>query len=196
MRLDLLTLEAWIKPEAKVLDLGCGDGTLLAELKEKKQVKGYGIEINADHIVECMRKKVNVIEQNLDDGLSNFQDQSFDTVVMTQALQAVRYPDKVIEEMLRIGKECIITFPNFGHWRCRLYLALKGRMPISKTLPYTWYNTPNIHLCTFRDFEALCHRKNIYILNRLVVDSADNDNPFIRWFPNLFGETAIYHISR
>ncbi|MCG8316440.1 MAG: methionine biosynthesis protein MetW [Pseudomonadales bacterium] len=194
MRYDLATIETWIQPDSRVLDLGCGDGALLAKLKEKN-VEGYGIEINEEHIVECIKKNVNVIEQNLDEDLDNFGNQSFDMVVMTQALQAVHYPDKVIDDMLRIGKECVITFPNFGHWRCRLYLATKGRMPVSKILPYTWYNTPNIHLCTFRDFEALCHRKSITILNRTVVDSNNNDNPLIRWFPNLFGETAIYHIT-
>ena len=195
MRYDLATIETWIQPNSRVLDLGCGDGALLAKLKDKN-VTGYGIEINEEHIVECVKKNVNVIEQNLDDDLDNFGDQSFDMVVMTQALQAVHYPDKVIDDMLRIGKECVITFPNFGHWRCRLYLATKGRMPVSRILPYTWYNTPNIHLCTFRDFEALCHRKAITILNRMVVDSNNNANPLIRWFPNLFGETAIYHITR
>ncbi|MDX1693537.1 MAG: methionine biosynthesis protein MetW [Ketobacteraceae bacterium] len=196
MRYDFMTIKNWIRPNARVLDLGCGDGTLLAMLKEEKSIAGYGIEINEDHIVECIRKNVNVIEQDLDSSLDNFETQSFDTVVMTQALQAVRYPDKVIDDMLRIGKECVITFPNFGHWRCRLFLALKGRMPVSRILPYTWYNTPNIHLCTFKDFEALCHRKSLTILNRTVVDSNDNDNPLIRWFPNLFGETAIYHVTR
>ncbi|PIE41793.1 MAG: methionine biosynthesis protein MetW [Gammaproteobacteria bacterium] len=196
MRHDLETIQNWIKPDSRVLDLGCGNGTLLAMLKDSKNVRGYGIEINEALIIECIKKRVNVIEQNLDGDLGNFQTQSFDTVVMTQALQAVKYPDKVIDDMLRIGKECVITFPNFGHWRCRLYLALKGRMPVSKILPYTWYNTPNIHLCTFRDFEALCHRKSLTILNRMVVDSNDNHNPLIRWFPNLFGETAIYHVTR
>ncbi|MCG8670432.1 MAG: methionine biosynthesis protein MetW [Pseudomonadales bacterium] len=196
MRHDLATIQTWIRPNSSVLDLGCGDGSLLASLAKEKNVAGYGIEINEAHLIECIKKNVNVIEQDLDADLDNFKSQSFDTVVMTQALQAVRYPDKVIDDMLRIGKECVITFPNFGHWRCRLYLALKGRMPVSKILPYTWYNTPNIHLCTFRDFEALCHRKSLTILNRTVVDSNDNDNPLIRWFPNLFGETAIYHITR
>lgn len=196
MRHDFATIQNWIKPNARVLDLGCGDGSLLAMLKEHKNIEGYGIEINPDYIVECIRRNVNVIEQNLDADLGNFQSQSFDTVVMTQALQAVHYPDKVIDDMLRIGKECVITFPNFGHWRCRLFLALKGRMPVSRILPYTWYNTPNIHLCTFRDFEALCHRKSLTILNRTVVGSNNNESPLIRWFPNLFGETAIYHITR
>jgi methionine biosynthesis protein MetW len=180
-----------------MLDLGCGDGTLLAYLQEHKQVTGYGLEINHEHITACMRRGVSVVEQNLDEkGLGNFRDQSFDIVVMTQALQAVRQPDMVLEEMLRLGRECIVTFPNFAYWRLRWYLMRKGRMPVSKTLPYTWYNTPNIHLCTFRDFEALCFEKNIHILNRSVVDNEHRDHWFNRLWPNLFGQIAIYRVTR
>ncbi len=196
MRRDLETIQQWIKPNSNVLDLGCGDGTLLEYLRATRNVFGYGLEINPEHILECVKKNVNVIEQNIDEGIDNFDSDSFDIVIMTQALQAMHYPDKVIDGMLRVGKDCIITFPNFGYWRCRLYLLLKGRMPISKLLPYTWYNTPNIHLCTFRDFEALCHRKNLKILNRTVVDMNYRDGFLLRMFPNLFGETAIYHVTR
>lgn len=196
MRRDLQTIQQWIQPNASVLDLGCGDGTLLAHLKQEKQVFGYGLEINPNQILECIRKNVNVIEQNLDHGLENFENDSFDVVIMTQALQAVHYPDKVIDEMLRVGKECIITFPNFGYWRCRLYLMFKGKMPVSKLLPYTWYNTPNIHLCTFKDFESLCRRKKLKILNRTVVDMNYRDDVLMRIYPNWFGETAVYHVTR
>ena len=196
MRQDLETLQQWIQPSSSVLDLGCGDGALLAHLRDSKQVMGYGLEINQTQILECIRKRVNVIEQDLDLGLANFDSNSFDMVIMTQALQAVHYPDRVIDEMLRVGKECIITFPNFGYWRCRLYLLTKGRMPVSKLLPYTWYNTPNIHLCTFKDFEAMCRRKNLKILNRTVVDINYRDGVMLRIFPNLFGETAVYHITK
>lgn len=196
MRQDLDTIQNWIQPNTTVLDLGCGDGTMLAHLKKVKGVQGYGLEINETKILECIKKRVNVIEQDLDAGLDNFKSGSFDVVMMTQALQAVRYPEQVIDDMMRVGKECIITFPNFGHWRCRAYLLTKGRMPVSKNLPYTWYNTPNIHLCTFKDFEALCFRKSLKILNRTVVDMEYNDGLAMRLWPNLFGETAIYHVSR
>lgn len=196
MRQDLKTIQQWIRPNTSVLDLGCGNGTLLSHLKNEKNVFGYGLEINQDQILECIKKNVNVIEQNLDHGLDNFETNSFDVVIMTQALQAVLYPDKVIDDMLRVGKECIITFPNFGYWRCRLYLMFKGQMPVSKLLPYTWYNTPNIHLCTFKDFESLCRRKHLKILNRTVVDMNYRDGVLMRINPNWFGETAIYHVTR
>ncbi len=152
LRPDLTIIQQWIRPESEILDLGCGEGELLSYLKTEKNVHGYGLEINPEKLTACIRNGVNVIEQNLDNGLSNFEDQSIDTVVMTQALQAVQRPDELLDEMLRIGKEAIVTFPNFGYWKTRFYLLLKGRMPMSDTLPYNWYDTPNIHMCTFRDF--------------------------------------------
>ena len=196
MRQDLETIQQWVTPGASVLDLGCGNGSLLAHLRATKNIVGYGLEINQDQILECIKKNVNVIQQDLDEGLDNFDSGSFDVVIMTQAIQAVHYPDRVLDDMLRVGKECVITFPNFGYWKCRFYLALKGKMPVSKVLPYTWYNTPNIHLCTFQDFEALCRRKHLKILNRTVVDQNYRDSFLMRLLPNLFGETAVYHVTR
>lgn len=196
MRPDLEIIEQWIQPGSRVLDLGCGEGTLLAHLQKNKNVSGYGLEINPDQIAHCLTKGVNVLEQNLDKGLDNFTSASFDTVVMTQALQVLHNPDKVLDEMLRIGRECIITFPNFGHWRCRFYLGARGQMPVSKFMPYTWYNTPNIHFCTFKDFETLCQEKQLKILNRTVVDHSHKGSLSNRLLPNLFGEIAIYHLSR
>ncbi|AZZ94808.1 methionine biosynthesis protein MetW [Hahella sp. KA22] len=197
MRADLSIIKDWVQPGTEVLDLGCGDGTLLDYLQTHKQVRGYGLEISSENITECLRKGVNVIEQDLDSkGLSNFKDKSFDMVVMTQALQAVRQPDVLLDEMLRLAKECIITFPNFGYWRLRYYLARKGQMPVSRTLPYTWYNTPNIHLCTFKDFEELCYQKNIHILHRTVVDDEHRTNWLNQLWPNLLGQIAIYHVTR
>ncbi len=196
MRADLEIIQEWIAPQSRVLDLGCGQGSLLAGLAEQKQVRGYGLEINPEDIQACIQAGVNVIEQDLDKGLSNFQDRSFDTVLMTQALQAVHRPDWVLDEMLRIGRESIITFPNFGHWRARGYLWFRGKMPVSKFLPYTWYDTPNIHFCTFKDFEQLCRQKNIHILDRTVVDSRHRDHWWIRLWPNMLGEIAIYRVTR
>lgn len=196
LRPDLAIIEQWVKPNSQVLDLGCGEGALLQHLRTQKQVRGYGLEINPEKITRCIENGVNVIEQNLDTGLGNFKDNSTDTVIMTQALQAVKRPDELVDEMLRIGKQAIVTFPNFGYWRTRLYLMLKGRMPMSETLPYNWYDTPNIHLCTFKDFEQLCHDKGIKILNRTVVDDQHNEHWSIRLWPSMLGETAVYHISR
>lgn len=196
MRKDLEVIQQWVKSGSNVLDLGCGDGSLLAYLRDTQGVFGYGIEINPDQILQCVQKGVNVIEQNIDQGLDNFDNHSFDLVVMTQALQVMQRPDLVLNSMLRVGKECIITFPNFGHWRYRLYLLLKGRMPESETLPYRWYNTPNIHLCTFKDFESLCQEQDLRILNRTVVDNNYEDGVLLKLCPNLFGEIAIYHIRR
>ncbi|BFM19269.1 methionine biosynthesis protein MetW [Gilvimarinus japonicus] len=195
MRIDFNHLQQWIGEGSRVLDLGCGDGTLLKYLTDLKHVKGYGLEIDPEQIEACIGRGVNVINQNLDRGLGNFADKSFDTVLMTQALQTMYFPHKVLDEMLRVGKECIITFPNFGHYKARLHLAFRGRMPVSDLLPYEWYNTPNIHFCTFKDFEVLCHEKHINVLNRQVVNERTSQT-LGDLNPNLFGETAIYHLSK
>ncbi|GGC95780.1 methionine biosynthesis protein MetW [Halopseudomonas salina] len=196
MRADLEIIQEWIKPGSRLLDLGCGDGELLRYLSDHRKVTGYGLEIDPEKINACIERGVNVIEQNLDAGLSNFGDNTFDSVLMTQALQAVHYPDQVLEEMLRIGREAILTFPNFAHWRCRLYLGTKGRMPVSEFMPYTWYNTPNIHFCTFKDFEELCRERSIRILDRLVVDQSHQSTWLSGLWPNLLGEIAIYRVTR
>ncbi len=196
MRSELDILQNWIHQDSRVLDLGCGDGALLEMLRQNKQVQGLGLEIDPYNITQCISRGINVIEQDLDEGLGNFQNDSFDTVVMTQTLQAVRFPHLVLDEMLRIGKQCIITFPNFGHWRARLYLATQGKMPVSKFMPYTWYDTPNIHFCTVKDFEFLCWQKNIDIVHRAVVNQENKRSAIARRWPNLFCATAIYQVSK
>ncbi|MDF3031587.1 MAG: metW [Moraxellaceae bacterium] len=196
MRLDLALAEQWVGPGSRVLDLGCGDGELLAHLRDNFGVHGYGIEIDPDRITSAIYRGVNVIQQDLNRGLGNFRDGSFDTVIMTQALQAVEKPDALLDDMLRVGREAIITFPNFAHWSARLDIALRGRMPVSEALPYSWYNTPNIHLCTFRDFDALCAAKHIRVLDRLAVDGGQQGSFLARLFPNVFGEIAIYRVTR
>ncbi len=195
MRADLAIIAELINPGARVLDLGCGEGELLAHLQDTKQVNGYGLEIDADNIATCINKGVNVIEQNLDQGLDNFASKSFDMVVMTETLQSVRAPDLMLDDMLRIGEECIVTFPNFGYWRCRLHIVLRGRMPIARHLPYSWYDTPNIHLCTFRDFERLCRDKGIRIIERLVANADHVNRPLMSLFPNFFGAIAFYRLG-
>lgn len=196
MRLDLKLVDSWISPGARVLDLGCGDGTLLAALMREKQVSGYGVEINPDNMLACVEKGVSVIEQNLDAGLTNFADASFDTVIMSQTLQTMRYPAKVLAEMARVGRECIVTIPNFGHWRARWQLLVKGRMPVSDLLPYQWYDTPNIHFCTFTDFADLCARLDLRIVDQQVITELSWGAALKDVAPNMFGETGVFRVCR
>jgi methionine biosynthesis protein MetW len=195
-RPDLSNIKQWIKPGSTVLDLGCGDGTLLCMLRDELQVKGYGLEIEQENIIQCVRKGINVIQRDLDAGLSDFDEQTFDYVIMTQTLQAVHFPDRVLTEMLRVGREGIVTFPNFGHWKNRLQLGFGGKMPVSRTLPAQWYDTQNIHLCTIRDFENLCRQHDIRVLDRMVVDRAHRARTDIRFLPNLMGEIALFRCQR
>jgi len=195
MRSDLLLIQDWIAPGSRVLDLGCGNGEFLAHLKTTRQVQEYGLEINPDYIQGCLIRGVNVIEQDMESGLSNFDSHSFDTVVLAQTLQALHKPDEIVDEMLRVGKNCILTFPNFAYWRHRLYLLSNGRMPKSEQLPYEWYNTPNLHHCTINDFDRLCEQKQIRVLHRTVVDDRHRSSKLMQLNPNLFGINAIYHIT-
>ena len=201
MKIDHQLAERWIKPNAKVLDLGCGNGDLLAHLQNKLGVFGYGIEIDQTKINDCVTKGVNVIEQDLNDGLARFADASLDTVVMARALQAVKEPDQLLLDMVRVGKEVIVTFPNFAHWQNRIHLGIKGMMPMSEALPFAWYNTPNIHLCTFKDFEKLCDDNDIRIINRFAVQESEKPYPWalaqiIRKNPNLLADVAIYRVTK
>lgn len=195
LRADLSLIADWIRPNARVLDLGCGDGALLAHLAETKNVAGYGLEIDAENVIACVERGVNVLQLDLDAGLAEFSAASFDWVVMSSALQEVRRPDQLIDEMLRIGRASIVTFPNFGHWRARLSLGVSGLMPMSKSLPNRWYDSPNIHLCTVRDFERLCAEKQVTLARRHVVNHAHRSNAAIRTWPNLFGEIALYELA-
>lgn len=192
MRADLEIICEWIEADSRVLDLGCGDGELLHHLAEHRGVRGYGLDVDVGNIQACIRKGVPAIQANLDKGLFHFDDNSFDYVVMTEALQVMRRPDLMVEEMLRIGRRCIVTFPNFGHWRCRLGLGFRGRMPVSQTLPDAWYDTPNIHLCTVADFETFCGSRRIQVLKRSVVDRHHRSTTGMRLFPNLMAEIALY----
>ncbi len=196
MRPELELISDWIRPGARVLDLGCGDGALLAYLRAHRQVGGYGLEIDTANLVHCIRAGVNVIRADLEAGLADFGDSSFDYVIMTQTLQAVRHTEALLDEMLRVGRQGIVTFPNFGFWRCRAQIALRGLMPVVKTLPYQWYDTPNVHLFTICDFEELCRRKRIDILQRTVLDHAHRPQLGPRVWPNLLGEIALYRLGR
>jgi methionine biosynthesis protein MetW len=194
LRREHVLIAKWIKKGARVLDLGCGDGSFLAALKAEKGVSGYGIEIDPTNIAACVKRSVNVIQTNLDNGLHDFENNSFDYVVMSQTIQAINKPYEAIDEMLRIGKEVIVTFPNMGHWKCRLQF-LMGKMPVTKHLPNTWYNTPNIHMCTVRDFNNLCEEKNIYIKSKTFLDTQHNQMIGMQLLPNLLAEIAIYRLN-
>lgn len=196
LRADLAHIARWIRPHSRVLDLGCGDGLLLAHLATQRHCTGYGLEIDTDNVVAAIGRGVDVIQLDLDDGLADFEDASFDYVVMAQTLQAVRHPDRLLREMLRVGREGIVTFPNFGHWRSRLDIAVHGHMPVSPALPHEWYDTPNIHLCTLRDFERLCARSGTRVLERVVLDHAHRTRRLARLAPNLMGEIALYRFDR
>lgn len=191
LRADLALISEWIRPGSRVLDLGCGDGTLLAHLGRTREVSGYGLEIDSENIARCLDAGVNVIESDVDEGLKEFADQSFDYVVMTQTLQATQRPDRVVSEILRVGKTGIVTFPNFGHWRVRLALA-RGHMPATRSLPASWYETENIHLCTVADFESLCRERGWRIARRSLLDHDHRDGWALGLLPNLFSEVALY----
>ncbi len=191
LRPDLAVISEWIEPGSRILDLGCGDGTLLDHLAGTRQVRGYGMEIDAANVSRCVARGVNVIQADLDDGLRDFATDAFDYVVLTQTLQALARPDQALTEILRVGHRAIVTFPNFGHWRVRLQL-LRGRMPLTPTLPDQWYNSPNIHLCTVNDFEALCAAQHWTCLRRSLLDHTHRQGKRINALPNLFAEVALY----
>jgi methionine biosynthesis protein MetW len=191
---DLIT--SIIPPHSHVLDLGCGDGGLLGELVEKKQVIGRGVEINEDNLIKCMERGLFVCQGDLDQGLSDYPDGSFDYVILNQTLQVIRKPEKILNEMLRVGKFGIIGFPNFGHWFVRTSFFLSGRMPKTSALPFTWYETPNIHQLTITDFKDFCRmgcisiiREEYYMLGKW------RYSPSVNPFANLFAVTGMFVIS-
>jgi methionine biosynthesis protein MetW len=196
LRGDHALIAQWIRPGSRVLDLGCGDGALLDHLRRERAVTGYGVEIEIDKVVRCIERGVSVIQGDLDAGLADFDSGSFDYVIMSLTLQAVYFPARVLDEMLRVGREAIVAFPNFGHISCRLQLGFGGHMPMSAALPETWYETDNIHLCTIRDFESLCRQRGIRVLQRTVVNHQHRRSLGARLLPNLLGEVALYRFER
>lgn len=191
IRPDYSLIAEWIRPQAQVLDLGCGDGGLLAYLREHRQVAGYGVEIDDASVLACVKNGVSVVQSNLEAGLSGFEDSSFDYVILSQTLQAMRHTEEIVLEMLRVGREAIVSFPNFGHWKHR-WQILRGHMPVSKDLPYQWYDTPNIHLCTVHDFDDFCAQRQLEVLDRRVL----HDGQEVKLLPNCLGTLAVYRIRR
>lgn len=179
-----------VKPGSKVLDLGCGDGALLESLINEKKAQGLGLEINSEGINQCLQKGLPILQVDLDKGLADFANKSFDYVILNMTLQVVRHPLLVIQEMVRVGKKAIVGFPNFGHYRLRFGFSLTGRMPKSKTLPYEWYNTPNIRLMTVKDFKDMCKNNNIRILKEVYLsDSGISVPPLLA---NLFASEGVF----
>ena len=189
-RPDLATIAHWVQPNARVLDLGCGDGMLLRYLWKERNAEGYGVEIDDAKVGASVRNDINVLQMNLEAGLSAFGDGSFDYVILSQTLQAMRHTEAIMREMLRVGREAIVSFPNFGHWSGRLQV-MAGRMPVSESLPHEWYNTPNLHLCTIADFEDLAADLEMKILERVVL----HEGKSVGVLPNLFGSLAIYRCA-
>ncbi len=189
VRADFALIAQWIAPNAKVLDLGCGDGSLLSQLRKTHNIRGYGVEKDDANWLKAMNNGVDVIQMDLESGLSGFEAQSFDVVILSQTLQAVLNTEAIVHEMLRVGREVIVTFPNFGYWRHRIQI-LTGNMPVSDNLPYQWYDTPNVHLCTINDFDDFCRKSNIKVQQRLVL----TDKKEVHLMPNIMGNLAMYRL--
>jgi methionine biosynthesis protein MetW len=191
MRSDFSAIAKWINSNSQVLDVGCGDGSLLEYLKKIKNAHVYGVELADDKVLACAQKNLNVIQQNLEGGLALFEDGSFDTVILSQTLQTIHQTARILSEIARVGKECIVSFPNFGHWSHRA-AVISGRMPVSKSLPYQWYDTPNVRVLTIADFEALAPAVGLELLDRVVL----HEGEIIQFLPNLRGSLAIYRARR
>ncbi len=197
-RVDLVAVANMVTPGSRVLDVGCGDGQLLQLLSEKRGVDARGIEISREGVNLCVAKGLAVIQGDADVDLADYPDDAFDYVILSQTLQATRRPRWVLEQMLRIGRHAIVSVPNFGYWRMRLQLLTRGRMPVTKNLPDTWYDTQNIHFCTIRDFVELVRALDVRIERAVALDGRGRrvrlHVPW--WFWNLFGEQAVFLLSR
>ena len=190
-RYDFPIIANWVNSNSKVLDLGCGDGELLNYLKKEKNITGYGIEKDPDNWLKSLKTGINVLQVDLEAGLSEFEDNSFDVVILSKTIQSMHNTEEILDEMLRVGKQVIVTFPNFGYWKDRIQ-SIQGAMPKSKELPYSWFNTPNVHLCTIKDFDDLCKSNAYKIVDRLVL----TDNKSVSFFPNLLGALALYNLVK
>jgi methionine biosynthesis protein MetW len=198
MRFDLQIIASLVAPQTRVLDLGCGRGDLLEHLQKNKQVEGYGIEIDEKEVIEAIEKGLSIVQGNLNVETRDFADQSFDYVILSQTLQQVYNPERVIEEMLRVGKKGIVSFPCFNHIAIKLQLLLTSRAPLTKELPYEWYNTPNIRVITWQDFREFCSDRGINILHQIAIATHHRaeSGKIVRWLPNWFSKYGIFLLSR
>ena len=188
-------INSWVPENSKVIDFGCGDGSLLKELFENKQVLGYGVEINDTKIEKCIGKGVPVIKLDIDKGLNDFMSSNFDLSIMARSIQCLKNPDLALNRMLELSKRCVVTLPNLGYWRCRINLV-SGKMPITPELPSSWYETENIHLCTIKDFENLCLKENISIKDKVFINRNGNQGGLSKINPNLFAVEGVYLLEK
>jgi methionine biosynthesis protein MetW len=197
-RVDLLAVAEMVAPGARVLDVGCGDGDLLRLLAETRRVDGRGIELSREGVNECVARGLAVVQGDADSDLAFYPDDAFDYVILSQTIQATRNPRTVLEHMLRIGRRAIVSIPNFGHWRIRVDVGLRGRMPVTENLPYSWWDTPNIHFCTIKDFRQLADVAGARVEKAVALDAWGRPIRFLApwWFWNLFGEQAVFLLKR
>ena len=198
LRPDLAAIAEMIPPGARVLDIGCGDGSLLEYLVRAKNVDGRGLELSQQNVNQCVARGLSVVQGDADTDLSEYPSGVFDIVILSQTIQATRHPSHVLRDLLRIGKRIIVSFPNFGHWRIRLSLLLTGRMPVTRTLGHAWHDTPNIHLCTIADFLSLAQAAGAHIEKALALINNQRTRPMQpnAWGPNLFAEGAIFLLAK
>ena len=188
-------IKNWVPSKSKVIDFGCGDGSLLKDLIDTKGIFGYGVEIDHEKIQQCIEKGISVIEKDINEGIQDFKSSDFDIAIMASSIQCLKNPDIALKRMLRLSKKCIVTLPNLGYWKCRLALLL-GKMPVTPNLPSSWYETENLHLCTIKDFEKLCSDSGFVIDERIFLDSSGVESATASLLPNLLASEGVYLLAR